>query len=94
MNKNRVPFAEIPDNISIQILYCLHQNGRMVKSVLYSRLEKSNKTIQPRVDEMVATGLISETIEERPPKRKWVELTEKGRKVAEKLEEIEGILGG
>ncbi|MFA5311957.1 MAG: hypothetical protein WC375_01405 [Methanomassiliicoccales archaeon] len=64
----------------------------MVKSVLYARMEKSNKTIQPRVDEMVLTGLIKETIEDNPPRRKWVELTDKGQKIAEKLEEIEGIL--
>ena len=43
---------------------------------------------------MINSGLVTEDEEPFPPKRKWVELTPKGRQVAEKLAEIEKILEG
>jgi predicted transcriptional regulator len=41
---------------------------------------------------MIESGLLLGRDELVPPKRKWVELTDKGRKVAEKLEGIEKVL--
>jgi predicted transcriptional regulator len=85
----------LEDSVSLNILYVLiqSQERRMIRGVLYSRISSSSNTAQKRIDSLIRHGLIAETIEPLPPKRKWVELTEKGRLIAEKLVEIEEILG-
>lgn len=90
----RVPFDEIPDNLSLRILLECLNNGPSVRSVLYARLGKGNQTVQAKLDAMIDSGLLVGRDESTPPKRKWVELTDKGRQVAEKLAEIEEILEG
>jgi DNA-binding HxlR family transcriptional regulator len=83
----------VEDIHSMRVLLKLKDEGRMVRSVLYARLPSAPNTSQKRIDRMIDAGLISEVEEPFPPKRKWVELTDKGRQVAEKLAEIEKILG-
>ncbi|KQM12274.1 hypothetical protein AOA80_03575 [Methanomassiliicoccales archaeon RumEn M1] len=64
----------------------------MIKGVLASYVAKGTVSVQSRVDELVKLGLITEEREDTRPFRKFVQLTPKGRQVAEKLAEIEGIL--
>ncbi len=64
----------------------------MIKGVLASYVAKGTVSVQSRVDELVKLGLITEEREDTRPFRKIVQLTDKGRQVAEKLAEIEGIL--
>jgi DNA-binding HxlR family transcriptional regulator len=45
-----------------------------------------------RVNELIAMGLINETITESAPFTKHVELSEKGRRVAKHVVEIQKIL--
>jgi len=58
-------------------------NGKMNRQTVYNNLKI-----------LLELGLITEKKEEGFPPRRLISLTEKGRKVAEKLEEIEVSLGG
>lgn len=80
------------DYHSMKILLLLHANGTMMRSVVYARIPSSSNTLKIRLDALLESGLIVEREEKFPPKRKWVELTKKGEKVAEHLLAIERIL--
>lgn len=84
----------IQDGHSVRILIYLLNNGRSVRTSVYYQASNSANTAKNKIDHMIDSNLIKEVEEPFPPKRKWVELTDKGRKVAEKLAEIEGILEG
>lgn len=77
---------------AIKILIILYFEGKMIKGVLASYVAKGTVSVQSRVDELVKLGLITEEREDTRPFRKFVELTPKGRAVAEHLAAIEGIL--
>jgi predicted transcriptional regulator len=82
----------LEDYYAMRIILYLHRNGQSVRTVVYARAANSPNTARVKIDRMIANGLISEIEEEIPPKRKWIELTDKGKKVAEHLLEIEEIL--
>lgn len=94
MPTNIEPLSKLPepDNLTLRILVFLLREGATSKSSVYFALERSNKTIQPRIDKLVEIGLVKETPIEKPYGKKMMELTPKGRQVAEKLGEIEKIL--
>ncbi len=83
-----------PDNITLKVLILLLNKSPIGKSGVYTELEKSNKTVQPRIDKMVDSGLISAKSIAKPFGMIKLSLTPKGRQVAEKLAEIEKILKG
>ena len=64
----------------------------MIKGNLTSYLSTGSKAVADRVAELLAAGLVTEEQEQQRPFRKFVSLTPKGRAVAEKLADIEGIL--
>ena len=74
------------------ILTLLKQNESIVKGILASKIAKSAGTVIDRIDELQTMGLVIETKEDKRPFRKFVELTPKGREVAERLAEIEDLL--
>lgn len=78
---------------AIKILIILLREGKMIKGVLASYVAKGTVSVQSRVEELIQLGLVIEEREQQRPFRKFVELTPKGRAVAEKLAEIEEILG-
>ncbi len=75
------------------ILLYLYEKGRVNKGILAQELSKRSGTVAKRIDELVSAGLILETIEEKRSRPHNVELTPTGKRVAEKLAEIEEILG-
>jgi len=64
----------------------------MFRSILYNKISKSTIPLVRRVEELKSLGLIHEELSEFAPLSKTVSLTEKGRRVAEKVAEIEEIL--
>ena len=88
------PLSELEATYALRILATLHKEGKMFRSILYNKVSKSTKAPQLRVDTLIQIGLIDEAVSELAPFSKTVSLTEKGRKVAEKVAEIEEVLMG
>lgn len=70
---------------------CLRE-GPMPKSILYQIMQGTPNVMQARIRELVDAGMLSEVMEDHTPYRKIISLTPKGRRVAEKLAEIDNIL--
>jgi DNA-binding HxlR family transcriptional regulator len=87
-------FSILERPYAIAILVTIEKEGPHLKSVLYSRVSKSTNAPRNRVNELVDAGLLTEEISEYPPLSKTIDLTPKGRKIAEKLVEIEKELEG
>jgi len=77
---------------ALTMLSCLYANGRFQRSVLYSSIARTTTAPMKRVNELILMGLIKETIIDGVPFTKHVELTEKGKRVAKHVVEIEKIL--
>lgn len=77
---------------AIKILIILRNEGKTVKGNLAGYVAKGTVSVQSRVTELSQLGLVVEEQENKKPFRKFVELTPKGRKIAEKLAEIEELL--
>ncbi|HXZ23744.1 MAG TPA: hypothetical protein VEH08_03320 [Methanomassiliicoccales archaeon] len=84
--------AYLEERHALRLLFCLYNNGRSQRSVLYSTISKTTTAPMKRVNELISMGLVKETIMESAPFAKNVELTENGRKVAKHIVEIEKIL--
>ena len=77
----------------INILVTLLEKDRMYYSELTKKMNVGNYgTINLRINELKSIGLIDEKIEDKFGGRRYIWLTPKGKKVAEKLVEIEKIL--
>ncbi len=76
---------------ALKILIILATEGPMSRSVLYGQVISSNRTMKDRVNELMALGLVEDVlIDERPYRA--LQLTERGREVAEHVAAIERIL--
>ncbi len=76
---------------AIRILLVLRDNGSMVKGDLARSIAKGTATVQSRVADLVDSGLVTETREMAKPFRIYVDLTPKGREVADLLREMEAL---
>lgn len=79
---------------SLRILAVLFNEGPMFRSILYNKVSKSTVAPKARVDELLEAGLLTEDVSQFPPLSKRIGLTEKGRKVAELVVEMEKVLEG
>ena len=70
---------------ALKILIILHTEGKMVKGDLASKVAKGTVAVQARIEDLVELGLVTETKESRKPFRKYIELTSKGKEVADHL---------
>jgi len=59
---------------------------------LSKRVDCSNDTMRSAVEVLLKIGVVQQKIEKGPPPRRLISLTEKGKKVAELLEQIEEVL--
>jgi len=76
---------------ALKILIILAAEGPMSRSVLYGQVISSNRTMKDRVNELMALGLVEDVlIDERP--YRVLQLTARGREVAEHVAAIEGLL--
>ena len=81
----------LEDAHAMKILYALAKEGATAKTILYSSISTSNRTLADRIKDLTEAELIEEIATERYPYRA-LQLTEKGKKVAEHVEAIERIL--
>lgn len=84
--------SKLESTMAMRILLVLLREGDMFRSILYNRVAKGVNTARFRVDELLEAGLLTEEVSQFPPLSKRIGLTEKGRKVAEHVAEIERIL--
>lgn len=77
---------------AMRILALLLKDGPTFRSILYQRVSRSTNSPKSRVDELIEAGLLTEDVSQFPPLSKCIGLTDKGRRVAEHVAEIERIL--
>jgi DNA-binding HxlR family transcriptional regulator len=79
--------------LAVKILLVLKDEKEpIIKGNLLPKVTKGTGTAMARIKELQEAGLIIEEQEQQRPFRKFVQLTPKGRAVAEHLAAIEGIL--
>ena len=75
-----------------RLLVILLEAGEIDVTSLRERMGVALNTLYGYLKEAEHLGLIKSKYERKPPNRRFISLTEKGRKVAEKLREIYEIL--
>jgi len=88
------PLEALENTYALRILSVLIKKGPMFRSILYTTISKSTGAPRNRVDELIELGILEEKVSEVAPYSKTVSLTPLGRRVAEKVAEIEEILKG
>lgn len=78
---------------SIRIILFINKKGASTLTDIKNGVDCSISAIYNALRKLKDAGLIQEELEQEFPRRRLISLTEKGRKVAEKLEEIERLLG-
>ena len=91
MNKE-FKVSALEETHALKILLILNFEGKMVKGDLAACVAKGTVAVQSRVESLLAEGLITETLEKTKPFRKYIELTERGRKISNHLIEIENLM--
>jgi len=92
MQTAKSPLNYLEHPYSLRILTTIYREGKILRSILYNKLSKSITPLVRRVNELIELGLIHEELSEFAPISKTLSLTEKGKKVAERVIEIEEIL--
>jgi len=86
-------FEKLEKNKSLTILATLYTIGnKTYHSELRKKAQIGINTLDKRLFELRSIGLIEEEIEDKFGGRRYIWLTPKGKRVAEKLVEIEDIL--
>ena len=68
------------------------KEGKLYRGQLSEKVNKKGSVFQSTLAKLEEMGIIASEVEDKFGGKKWYWLTEKGRKVAEKLKEIEKIL--
>lgn len=82
-------FSILERPYAIAILVTIMKEGPHFRSALYTKVSKSTNAPKNRVDELIEADLLTEELSKFPPLSKTIDLTPKGRKVAELLAKIE-----
>jgi len=78
---------------TIDIIRLLLNNERMYQGEIKDKIGKKG-SVETRLKELELLGIIASEVEDKFQGKKWYWLTEKGKKVAEHLVEIERIMRG
>lgn len=73
---------------------CLLRQKPMYIEELLGATGFNNTTISKAIDVLKKVDLVSESTQDKFPRRRYISLTEKGEKVARHLEEVRKILEG
>jgi len=75
-------------------IMCLLRQKPMYIEELLGATGFNNTTISKAIDVLKKVDLVSESTQDKFPRRRYISLTEKGEKVARHLEEVRKILEG
>jgi len=87
---NKLLLHDLQGDYSFEVLVALLKHGAMNKQVLYMGIANSTGTLGRRVNDLERMGLVSVDRNNKYNVHN-VSLTEKGRKIAEKISEMEDI---
>lgn len=90
--EDRVDFKELEKNNLFSILIYLYRNGRCMKSSLYSI--SNTGSLPSKVEYLVNLGLIIEDQRRFENNTKYIELTDKGMRIARNIANIEDLMNG
>lgn len=76
---------------ALKVLIALKREGPTARSLLYSMISSSNRTVFDRVEMLIEKGLVEDGPIDKPPYRA-LSLTQKGKEIADHAEKIEQIL--
>jgi len=86
------PVSKMLDEYMIRVLLVLAREDKIPVSIIVERAKSSPNAVYNALRKLIQSGLISEEREEDFPRRRLISLTDRGRKVAELLVEIEKVL--
>lgn len=92
MQTERTGIDLLEERHAIRVLLFLHAKREISRGSLYKELNKGIRVVLDRVNSLRDMGLIRETVQPVKPFTKMLELTEKGKRVAEHLRAIEDEL--
>ncbi len=75
----------------LKVILALYREGTTARSALYAMISSANRTVADRIKELVDLELVEEVQIDKPPYRA-LQLTKKGKDVAEHIEAVERIL--
>lgn len=87
-----VDIKKLEKNNMFSIIMYLYRNGRCLKSSLYSVFNTS--LLPQKIDYLIEKGLVSEDRQKFNNNAKYLELTDLGKSIASRIEEIEQLMGG
>lgn len=83
----------IEESHAAKVLVLCLQEGEIAKGIVYQKLQKNTTVLQSRIKQLVDAGLLSEELQKRDgTQARILTLTPRGRRVAEHLKAIDGIL--
>lgn len=85
-------FKELEKNNLFSILIYLYRNGRCMKSALYSI--SNTGSLPSKIAYLIEQGLITEDQRRFENNTKYIELTDKGMRIARKIADIEDLMNG
>ena len=90
-----VPYTELDvleRRHAMKVLLVLRERGVMNKTELVESLTSGAGSVQTRVDDLLAAGLVEVEEENVRPFRKMISLTDKGREVADLISSVRGLM--
>lgn len=87
-----VDVKELEKNNMFSIIMYLYRNGRCLKSSLYPAFNTS--LLPQKIEYLIEKGLVSEDRQKFNNNAKYLELTNLGKSIACRIEEIEQLMGG
>ncbi len=90
--EGEVDFKELGKNNLFSILIHLYSNGRCMKSALYST--SNTGSLPSKVKYLIELGLILEDQRRFENNTKYIELTDKGMRIARRIADIEDMMNG
>ncbi|MBO4568856.1 MAG: hypothetical protein J5674_02610 [Candidatus Methanomethylophilaceae archaeon] len=90
-----IPYTELDvmeRRHAMKVLLVLRDRGTMNKTELVESLTSGAGSVQTRIDELCEAGLLMVDEENVRPFRKMISLSEKGKRVADLIEDIRSIL--
>jgi len=93
VSRQRYAIEVLEERYMMQILLALSEQPEVYRGQLYSTLSTGSKTVADKINKLKKLGLVSERVEGKKPIRRYLSLTENGKKIAEDLMALERIVG-
>jgi DNA-binding HxlR family transcriptional regulator len=93
VSRQRYAIEVLEERYMMQILLALSEQPEVYRGQLYSTLSTGSKTVADKINKLKKLGLVSERVEGKKPIRRYLFLTERGKRIAEALMALERMIG-